>query len=45
MANEHKHGEMDIRVQEKTFEGFLKASTYVAAGSIIFLILLAMINI
>ncbi|MGK7651176.1 MULTISPECIES: aa3-type cytochrome c oxidase subunit IV [unclassified Roseovarius] len=45
MANEHKHGEMDIRVQEKTFEGFLKASAYVAAGSIIFLILLAMINI
>ncbi|MBY5987360.1 Cytochrome c oxidase subunit 4 [Roseovarius sp. THAF27] len=45
MANEHKHGEMDIKVQEKTFEGFLKASTYVAAGSIIFLILLAMINV
>lgn len=45
MANEHKHGEMDIKVQEKTFEGFIKASAYVAAGSIIFLILLAMINI
>ncbi|QFT94828.1 Cytochrome c oxidase subunit 4 [Roseovarius sp. THAF9] len=45
MANEHKHGEMDIKVQEKTFEGFIKWSAYVAAGSIIFLILLAMINI
>ncbi|WP_428513467.1 aa3-type cytochrome c oxidase subunit IV [Roseovarius sp.] len=44
MANEHKHGEMDIKVQEKTFEGFLKASAYVAGGSILFLVFLAMIN-
>ena len=44
MANEHKHGEMDITVQEKTFEGFIKWSTYTAVGAIIFLVLLAMIN-
>lgn len=23
---DHKHGSMDIRVQEKTFEGFIKMS-------------------
>ncbi len=44
MANEHKHGEMDITVQEKTFDGFIKASTYTAVGVMIFLVLLAMIN-
>lgn len=44
MANEHKHGEMDIKVQEKTFEGFVKASAYTAVGVIVFLVLLAMIN-
>ena len=45
MAKEHKHGEMDITVQEKTFEGFIKASTYVAVGSIGFLLFLAIVNI
>lgn len=27
---DHKHGEMDISVQEKAFAGFIKGSTYVA---------------
>jgi len=41
---EHKHGSMDIEVQEKTFEGFMKFTTYAVIGIIVFLILLAMIN-
>lgn len=45
MAKEHKHGEMDIKVQEKTFEGFIKVSTYTAVGAIAFLIFLAIVNI
>lgn len=42
---EHKHGSMDIRVQEKTFEGFLRASTWVAVASIGVLIFLALVNV
>ena len=41
---EHKHGEMDIDVQEKTFEGFLKWSGYVAVVSIFLLIFIAIVN-
>ncbi len=41
---EHKHGEMDIQVQEHTYEGFIKASTYVAAASIVVLLFLAIFN-
>jgi hypothetical protein len=41
---EHKHGEMDIKDQEKTFNGFVKASTYVAAFSIALLIFIAIVN-
>lgn len=41
---DHKHGEMDISVQEKTFEGFLKWSVYVGAASIFILIILAVFN-
>ena len=41
---EHKHGEMDTSVQEKTYEGFIKASTYVAVGSICILIFMAIVN-
>lgn len=41
---EHKHGEMDISVQEKTFEGFIKWSTWVAVISILVLIFLAIFN-
>ena len=41
---EHKHGEMNIEVQEKTFNGFVKASVYVAAVSIGILLFLAMVN-
>ena len=41
---EHKHGSMDTSVQEKTFEGFLKYSTWVAVVSIGILIFAALVN-
>ncbi|MCJ7872937.1 aa3-type cytochrome c oxidase subunit IV [Marinovum sp. 2_MG-2023] len=41
---EHKHGEMDISVQEDTFNGFITASTRVAVASILVLIFLAIFN-
>ncbi|TNE67622.1 MAG: aa3-type cytochrome c oxidase subunit IV [Rhodobacteraceae bacterium] len=42
--SEHKHGEMDISVQEKTFEGFVKWATWVAGVSVFVLIILAVFN-
>lgn len=39
--HDHKHGEMDIRDQEKTFDGFMKWSTNVAIISILIVIGLA----
>jgi hypothetical protein len=41
---EHEHGSMNIEVQEKTFAGFVKASTYVAAASIAIIIFMALVN-
>ncbi|MBR9763437.1 MAG: aa3-type cytochrome c oxidase subunit IV [Rhodobacteraceae bacterium] len=41
---EHKHGSMNTETQEKTFEGFIKASTWVAGLSIGVLIFLALFN-
>ncbi|QIE45731.1 aa3-type cytochrome c oxidase subunit IV [Pseudohalocynthiibacter aestuariivivens] len=41
---EHKHGEMNIDVQEKTFEGFITASARVAMVSIAALIFMALVN-
>lgn len=41
---EHKHGSMDIKDHEKTFEGFVKFVTYAVIGILIFLVLLAMVN-
>ncbi|TKZ22333.1 aa3-type cytochrome c oxidase subunit IV [Shimia litoralis] len=41
---DYKHGSMDIDVQEKTFAGFIKASTWVAGGSIAILIFMAIVN-
>ncbi len=41
---EHKHGEMNIEVQQKTFAGFVKASAYVTAFSIFVLIFMALVN-
>lgn len=41
---EHEHGTMNTDVQEKTYMGFIKASSYVAAASIGILIFLALFN-
>ncbi|WP_120500549.1 aa3-type cytochrome c oxidase subunit IV [Roseovarius sp. EL26] len=42
--SEHKHGEMNIEVQENAFNGFVKATTYSCVGIILFLILLAIVG-
>jgi hypothetical protein len=42
--NDHKHGTMDIRAQEKTFEGFIRMSIWVACVSIGILIFMALAN-
>jgi Ni,Fe-hydrogenase I cytochrome b subunit len=42
--SEHKHGTMDVRAQEKTFDGFLRMSTWVAVISIGILIFAALVN-
>ena len=41
---EHKHGEMDITDQEKTFEGFVRWVTNGAIVCILILIFLAIFN-
>jgi Ni,Fe-hydrogenase I cytochrome b subunit len=42
--NEHKHGTMDIREQEKTFDGFIRLSIWVVCISIGVLIFLGLAN-
>jgi hypothetical protein len=41
---EHKQGEMDITEQERTFDGFMRATVRTAIVIIVALILLALIN-
>lgn len=41
---EHKHGTMDTRVQEKTYEGFIKVTVRSVVAIIVILILLALFN-
>ena len=41
---DHKHGEMNTDVQEKTFNGFMSTVTKASIAIIIALILLAIIN-
>lgn len=41
MAEQHKHGEMDITAHEKTFAGFIRAATWVAGVVFAVLIFLA----
>ena len=41
---DHKHGEMDIEVQEETFEGFVKAVTWSVAVIIGVLVFIALVN-
>lgn len=42
--SDHKHGEMDISVQEDTFNGFIKATMRVAGVCIFVLLFLAVFN-
>ena len=42
--HEHEHGYMDIDDQEKTFEGFVKFSTWSVVGIALFLIVLAFLG-
>ncbi len=44
MADHHEQGSMDIRVQEKTFNGFIRMSTWGAIISICVLIFMALAN-
>lgn len=41
---DHKHGSMDVKNHEKTFEGFVRFSMWVAAIAIGILIFLALVN-
>lgn len=41
---DHKSGEMDITVQEKTFDGFIKFTTYTVYVIIAILIFMALVN-
>jgi len=41
---DHKHGEMNIDVQEKTFDGFIKMTTRATIAIIVFLIFLALVG-
>lgn len=42
--SEHKHGEMDIHNQEKTFAGFIKGGIWLGGISIGVLVFLAIFN-
>ncbi|AKO97963.1 MAG: aa3-type cytochrome c oxidase subunit IV [Marinovum algicola] len=41
---DHKHGEMDITVQEETFNGFVTATIRVVVATILILLFLAIFN-
>lgn len=41
---EHEHGTMDTTDQEKTFDGFVKITTYSVIGILVFLVFLALVN-
>ena len=41
---EHEHGKMNIDVQEKTFDTFIKWSGYAVVIIVVLLILIALIN-
>lgn len=41
---EHKHGEMNVEVQEKTFEGFIRFTVWSCVVIIGVLLFLALVN-
>ncbi len=42
--NEYRPGSMDIREQEKVYENFIKISVRFAIATVVFLVLLAIVN-
>lgn len=38
---EHKHGEMDIKTQTETFDGFMKWTTYTVVFLLVLIVLMA----
>jgi hypothetical protein len=42
--NKHEHGKMDVTEHQKTFDGFIKMSSYVAVGAILLLIFIYAVN-
>ena len=44
IMSKHEHGSMDIKVQEKTFEGFISVVTKTTVASIIVLVFMALMN-
>lgn len=45
MMDDHKPGNMDIRVQEKTFAGFIRMAIWGAGISIAVIIFMALANV
>lgn len=41
---DHKHGEMNIDAQQKTFAGFIKAVTWSVVAIICVLVFMALVN-
>lgn len=41
---DHEHGSMDIKNHEKTFDGFVKFTTYAVIGILVFLVFLAIVG-
>lgn len=41
---EHKHGSMDIRVQEQTFAGFIRFATWSVVVAVVVLVFMALAN-
>ncbi|MEM1130532.1 MAG: aa3-type cytochrome c oxidase subunit IV [Pseudomonadota bacterium] len=42
--SDHQLGEMDVEVQEKTFEGFVKFVSYSVVAIILLLIFIGLVN-
>jgi hypothetical protein len=41
---QHKHGSMDTKTQEKTFEGFVRFTIWTVVAIIVALVFLAIVN-
>lgn len=41
---DHKHGEMDITAQEKTFDGFVRLTTWSVVVILLILVFLAIVG-